>query len=125
MGVGKPEDLLEAVKRGVDMFDCVMPTRNGRNAHAFTDDGPLKMRNACHRDDPSPIQSGMNYPHSDLSRAYIRHLFMAGEMLGPTLLSQHNLAYYHRLMAQARESIEADCFIDFYNQRMSGWSLVG
>ena len=74
MGVGKPEDLLEAVKRGVDMFDCVMPTRNGRNAHAFTDNGPIKMRNAVHRDDPAPIQAGMNHPHADLSRAYIRHL---------------------------------------------------
>ena len=96
MGVGKPEDLLNGVRRGIDMFDCVMPTRNGRNAMAFTDEGPLKMRNLKHRDDSQPIQSDLNYPHSNLSRSYIRHLFMANEMLGPILLSIHNLAYYHR-----------------------------
>ena len=122
MGVGKPEDLLEAIFRGVDMFDCVMPTRNGRNAQAFTDDGPIKMKNARHRSDPNPVQAGMSYPHADLSRSYLRHLFMAGEMLGPILLSMHNLAYYHRLMAEARTAIEADSFVDFHRERMAGWS---
>ena len=122
MGVGRPEDLLNGVRRGIDMFDCVMPTRNGRNASAFTDDGPLKMRNLKHRADPNPIQVDMDYPHSNLSRSYIRHLFIANEMLGPILLSIHNLAYYHRLMKQAREAIRADRFVEFFDQRMSGWS---
>ncbi len=125
MGVGKPEDLLQAVMRGVDMFDCVMPTRNGRNAMAFTDEGPLKMRNLKHREDPSPLQANLSHPQSHLSRAYIRHLFMAGEMLGPILLSMHNLAYYHHLMTQAREAIEADRFQQFFDAKMASWNLLG
>ena len=124
MGVGKPEDLLHAVRRGVDMFDCVMPTRNGRNAMAFSDEGPLKLRNAKHRFDSRPLQAGLTHPHADLSRAYIRHLFAAGEMLGPILLSIHNLAYYHRLMADARKAIEADEFLDFFDGSMRGWKLA-
>lgn len=122
MGVGRPIDLLEAIRRGVDMFDCVMPTRNGRNATAFTDQGTLKLRNAMYRTDPRPLQPGFDYPEAGLSRAYIRHLFMSGEMLGPILLSLHNLAYYNRLMRQAREAIEADCFLDLYDRfRSSGF----
>lgn len=121
MGVGTPTDLLEAVQRGVDMFDCVMPTRNGRNAMAFTDKGPVKLRNQKHRNDPRPLDSGVETEFSSLSRAYIRHLFMAKEMLGPILLSLHNIAYYQRLMRQAREAIAADRFLDFYQERMSGW----
>ena len=121
MGVGRPQDLVEAVRRGVDMFDCVMPTRNGRNAMAFTDDGHLKMRNACHERDPRPLQSDIETEYSHLSRSYIRHLFKAGEMMGPILLSLHNLAYYQRVMKQAREAIANDSFMDFYEQRMSGW----
>ncbi|MEL7500455.1 MAG: tRNA guanosine(34) transglycosylase Tgt [Planctomycetota bacterium] len=122
MGVGRPEDLLESIKRGVDMFDCVMPTRNGRNAMAFTDRGFLKMKNAVHRTDARPIQADMGGPSGELSRAYLRHLFQANEMLGPMLLSQHNLAYYGRLVRQAREAIAADRFLEFYNERMAGWS---
>jgi queuine tRNA-ribosyltransferase len=121
MGVGTPRDLLEGVLRGIDMFDCVMPTRNGRNACAFTDSGQLKLRNSCYRDDPRPVQADVVTPQSHLSRAYLRHLFMAGEMLGPILLSLHNVAYYQRLMRQAREAIAADCFLDFYRQRLAGW----
>ena len=121
MGVGRPEDLMEAVSRGVDMFDCVMPTRNGRNASAFTDSGPIKLRNQKHRYDKNPVQPGMTYPNSQLSRSYLRHLFISGEMLGPILLSLHNLAYYHRLMADARAAIEADCFMDLFEQRIAGW----
>jgi queuine tRNA-ribosyltransferase len=121
MGVGTPVDLLESVKRGVDMFDCVMPTRNGRNAMAFTDQGKVKMRNLCHQHDPNPLMADIDTPYAGLSRAYLRHLFMAKEMLGPILLSLHNIAYYQRLMAKAREAIAADCFVDFYNQRMRGW----
>lgn len=123
MGVGKPQDLLEAVRRGVDMFDCVMPTRNGRNGMAFADDGHLKMRNKKHQLDPQPIQAEITTGFEHLSRGYVRHLFMAGEMLGPILLSLHNLAYYNRLMKQAREAIENDCFLDFFNQRMAGWAI--
>jgi queuine tRNA-ribosyltransferase len=121
MGVGTPRDLLEGVLRGIDMFDCVMPTRNGRNACAFTDSGQLKLRNSCYREDPRPVQADVVTPHSHLSRAYLRHLFIAGEMLGPILLSLHNVAYYQRLMRQAREAIAADCFLDFYRQRLAGW----
>jgi queuine tRNA-ribosyltransferase len=121
MGVGRPIDLLEGIRRGVDMFDCVMPTRNGRNATAFTDDGPLKLRNQRYRCDARPIVAESGPGFSPLSRAYIRHLFMAGEMLGPILLSLHNLAYYQRLMREAREAIAGDAFLEFYRQRKSGW----
>ncbi len=121
MGVGTPVDLLEAIRRGVDMFDCVMPTRNGRNAMAFTDEGHLKLRNRVHQLDSRPLQADINTRFSSLSRAYIRHLFMAKEMLGPILLSIHNLAYYQRLMRQAREAIAADSFLEFYRLRMQGW----
>ena len=122
MGVGRPEDLIEGVRRGVDMFDCVMPTRNGRNAMAFTDDGYLKLRNAVHERDPRPLQADVKTEYSHLSRSYIRHLFKANEMMGPILLSLHNLAYYQRLMTQAREAIANDQFMDFYQERFSGWS---
>ena len=98
-----------------------MPTRNGRNACAFTDSGQVKIRNSVHRDDPNPIQAGVITEFSHLSRAYLRHLFMAGEMLGPILLSLHNVAYYQRMMRQVREAIAADCFMDFYWERMAGW----
>ena len=121
MGVGRPEDILEAIRCGVDMFDCVMPTRNGRNASAFTDEGELKIRNAIHRSDPRPLAADLDSPYAQLSRAYLRHLFMADEMLGPILLSFHNLAYYQRLMREAREAIAADCFLDFLERRMAGW----
>ena len=122
MGVGTPQDLLEGIRRGVDMFDCVMPTRNGRNATAFTDSGKMKLRNQCHQLDPSPIMEGIETAYSHLSRAYLRHLFMAKEMLGPILLSLHNLAYYQRLMREAREAIAADSFIDFHQRRICGWN---
>ena len=106
MGVGRPIDLLEGVARGVDMFDCVMPTRNGRNAMAFTTQGPVKMRNARHTDDPGPLDSDCDcYTCRSFSRAYLRHLFQAEEMLGPILLSLHNIAFYCRLMTQIRASI--------------------
>ena len=100
MGVGRPQDILAAVARGIDMFDCVLPTRNGRNASAFTDAGPLRLRNACHKRDPAPLESGCPcYTCRCFSRAYLHHLFLAKEMLGPTLLSLHNVAFYCRLMA--------------------------
>ena len=122
MGVGKPEDLLNGIRRGVDMFDCVMPTRNGRNAMGFTDHGPVKMRNRVHQTDPNPIQPEVVTPYSHLSRSYIRHLFISGEMLGPILLSLHNIAYYQKLMAESREAIANDCFLDLYERRFAGWT---
>lgn len=121
MGVGRPQDILQAVRRGVDLFDCVMPTRNGRNALAFTDEGPLRLRNRKHQQDVRPIDERCPCPACRHSRGYLRHLFMAGEMLGPILLSAHNLTYYQRVVAGARQSIEANCFVDFFEERMRGW----
>ena len=121
MGVGRPQDLLEGIRRGIDMFDCVMPTRNGRNALAFTDHGPLKLRNAKHRADKSPIDTDCPCLACRHSRGYIRHLFQSGEMLGPILLSHHNLTYYQRLLTAARAAIEADDFEAFYQKKMAAW----
>ena len=122
MGVGKPQDLVESIRRGVDMFDCVMPTRNGRNAMAFTDDGFLKMRNAVHETDRRPIDAKTVTPLSHHSRGYVRHLFQANEMLAGTLVSMHNIAYYQRIMREAREAIAADAFLDFHAEKMAGWA---
>jgi queuine tRNA-ribosyltransferase len=121
MGVGRPEDLLEAVRRGIDLFDCVMPTRNGRNSMAFTDAGSLRLRNAQYERDERPLQPGCPCAACRRSRAYIRHLFMAREMLGPTLLSIHNLTYYQRLLADARAAIETDRFEQFRLEKLRGW----
>jgi queuine tRNA-ribosyltransferase len=123
MGVGRPVDLLEGIRHGVDLFDCVMPTRNGRNALAFTDQGTVRLRNLGHRDDAGPLEEDCPCPACQRSRAYLRHLFLAREMLGPILLSIHNLTYYQRLMARAREAIARDAFQSFYDQRRSGWGL--
>jgi queuine tRNA-ribosyltransferase len=106
MGVGRPIDLLEGIARGIDMFDCVMPTRNGRNALAFTSDGSLRLRNQKHANDLRPLEEECPCPACLHSRAYLRHLFMVGEMLGPILLSIHNVTFYHRLMSQARSAIQ-------------------
>lgn len=105
MGVGKPDDILGAVERGIDMFDCVLPTRSGRNARAYTSIGELNLRNACHAEDPAPIDPGIDSPVNRYSRAYIHHLFKAGEMLGPMLLTEHNLYYYQHLMQGIRHAI--------------------
>ncbi len=122
MGVGRPEDLLEAVARGIDLFDCVMPTRNGRNAMAFTDAGPIRLRNLQYDRDPRPLEEGCPCPACRRSRAYIRHLFMAREMLGPILLSIHNLTYYQRLLAGARAAIQSDRFAEYRAEKILGWS---
>jgi len=124
MGVGTPTDLLEAVARGVDLFDCVMPTRNGRNAMAFTDSGPVKLRNEIHARDLRPVQAGCPCPCCAHSRGYLRHLFMAREMLGPILLSIHNLTYYQRLLADARAAILADRYAEFRAAKLAGWRGV-
>jgi queuine tRNA-ribosyltransferase len=107
MGVGTPRDILAAVKAGIDLFDCVLPTRNGRNSHAFAAGGPVKMRNEQHKVDDQPIEADCDCETcQQFSRGYIRHLFNAGEMLGPTLTSIHNLRFYQRFMARIRELIE-------------------
>ncbi len=113
MGVGRPIDMLRAVAAGVDMFDCVMPTRNGRNSFAFIDDGFVRLRNAKHRTDDAPIERGCPcYACKHFSRAYLRHLFLVDEMLGPVLVSIHNIAYYHRWMQRIRDAIAADSLDD-------------
>jgi len=125
MGVGRPEDLFEAIGRGIDLFDCVMPTRNGRNALAFTDQGTLRLRNLQHERDQRPIEEGCPCPACRRSRGYLRHLFMAGEMLGPILLSIHNVTYYQRLLAEARAAIARDQFEQFRAEKMRGWGKTG
>jgi len=106
MGVGTPEDLVEAVRRGIDMFDCVMPTRNARNGHIFTRHGTIKIRNARHRDDKQPLDPACTcYTCRNFSRAYLRHLEKCGEILGARLNTIHNLHYYQELMAGLREAI--------------------
>ncbi len=122
MGVGRPIDLIEGVLRGVDLFDCVMPTRNGRNATAFTSRGTLRLRNACHQRDPRPLDE--ECPCSvcaKFSRGYLRHLFTANEMLGPILLSLHNVAYYQRLMAELRAACLENRGADFRSLQLARW----
>ncbi len=121
MGVGKPEDLVEGVRRGVDMFDCVMPTRNARNAHLFTAEGVIKIRNAKHREDTSPLEDGCDcYTCKNYSRAYLHHLDKCNEILGARLNTIHNLRYYQRVMQGLRDAIEQgnlDGFVaDFYGK---------
>jgi queuine tRNA-ribosyltransferase len=124
MGVGRPEDLLSGVAAGIDLFDCVMPTRNGRNALAFTADGPIRLRNAKHRRDSAPVESCCScYCCANYSRAYLHHLFAADEMLGPTLLSLHNIAYYLRLMADSRRAIVQGSFAAFQARCLARWSV--
>ena len=115
MGVGRPEDLVESVRRGVDMFDCVMPTRNARNAHLFTRHGTLRIRNAKYERDTRPLDEacGCYTCRSGFSRAYLRHLDRCGEMLGPQLATIHNLYYYQALMAGLRDAISAGRLADF------------
>jgi len=112
---------LEAIARGIDLFDCVMPTRNGRNALAFTDAGAMRLRNLQYERDARPLEENCPCAACRHSRGYLRHLFMAGEMLGPVLLSIHNLTYYQRLLAAAREAIAERRFAAFRAERMRGW----
>jgi queuine tRNA-ribosyltransferase len=123
MGVGRPEDLLDGIARGIDMFDCVMPTRNGRNATAFTSRGTVKLRNARHAADPGPLDPECACEACrGYSRAYLRHLFLVEEMLGPTLVSLHNLAYYAKLMAEARAAISGGTFAAFHAATLAGYA---
>ena len=114
MGVGKPDDLVGAVERGVDMFDCVLPTRSGRNGQAFTWTGPVNIRNAKHAEDSAPLEEGCPCDAcSKYSRAYLHHLVKAGEILGAMLLTEHNLTFYQRLMAGIRGAITERRFAAF------------
>lgn len=128
MGVGTPEDLVEGVYRGVDMFDCVMPTRNARNGMLFTSRGRIVIKNACYHDDPGPIDDLCDcYTCRNYSRAYLRHLFMSRELLAYQLNSVHNLHYYCSLMAGMRNAIERDDFPsfrdNFYARRQGSTSM--
>jgi len=114
MGVGKPDDVVEAVRRGVDMFDCVLPTRSGRTGQAFTADGPLNIRNARFAEDQEPLEPGCPCPTcSKFERAYVHHLVRSGEILGAMLMTEHNLWFYQRLMQGLRDAIANRGFDDF------------
>lgn len=114
MGVGRPEDIVEGVRRGIDMFDCVMPTRNARNGYLFTSTGIVKIRNARHRHDTSPLDERCDcYTCKNFSRSYLHHLDKCGEMLGSQLNTIHNLRFYQNLMAGLRDAIEAGTLSDF------------
>ena len=122
MGVGTPEDLIEAVARGIDLFDCVLPTRNGRHGLAFTRFGPLNLKNARHAEDPRPIDAAAACAAArDFSRAYLHHLIRANEMLGAILLTTINLAYYQELMAGMRGAIAAGTLADFCAAARESW----
>ncbi|WP_315778667.1 MULTISPECIES: tRNA guanosine(34) transglycosylase Tgt [unclassified Bradyrhizobium] len=123
MGVGTPDDLLESVRRGIDMFDCVLPTRNGRHGVAYTRFGPVNLRNARHADDPRPLDEESPWPAArSYSRAYLHHLIKAGEALGATLLSEINIAYFQQLMAGMREAIASRRFTEFYERTKADWA---
>ncbi|MBC8289738.1 MAG: tRNA guanosine(34) transglycosylase Tgt [Planctomycetes bacterium] len=123
MGVGRPEDLLECVCRGIDLFDCVMPTRNGRNALAFTSQGRVRLRNEKHRRDESPLDPDCSCPVcTQFSVAYLRHLFIAKEMLGPILVSWHNLAFYQHLMTDLRQAICEGKAAEFRAGQLARWN---
>ena len=123
MGVGTPDDILEAVARGVDMFDCVMPTRNGRHGMAFTRFGQINLRNARHTDDPRPLDETSSWPSArNTSRAYLHHLVRSGETLGAMLLSEINVAYYQSLMVDLRQAISSGTFASFREQIRRDWA---
>jgi queuine tRNA-ribosyltransferase len=123
MGVGSPDDLLQAIARGIDMFDCVLPTRNGRHGHAFTRFGVVNLRNARHAGDPRPLDEESPWPAArTYSRAYLHHLVKSGEALGAMLLSEINIAYYQGLMRDARSAIAAGAFTEFCALTCEGWA---
>ncbi len=123
MGVGTPEDILEAVKRGIDMFDCVLPTRNGRHGMAFTRRGPVNLANARHADDSRPLDEESSWPATrTYARAYLHHLVKSGETLGAMLLSEINIAYYQQLMRDIRAAVAQRSFEQFREQTRAGWA---
>jgi queuine tRNA-ribosyltransferase len=127
MGVGKPDDIVGAVMRGIDMFDCVLPTRSGRNGQAFTWDGPLNLRNARHAEDRSPLDAACPCPACrSYSRAYLHHVVKAGEIISSMLLTWHNLTFYQELMRALREAIAAGRAVSFaaeFHQRYRGTGM--
>jgi queuine tRNA-ribosyltransferase len=125
MGVGTPEDLLLSVARGVDMFDCVMPTRSGRHCQAFTWGGRLNLRNARYADDPAPLDAESACPAAQYERAYLHHLVRSGETLGAMLLSYANVQFYQELMARAREAIAQGRFGSFVEDVMRRYRDTG
>ena len=122
MGVGTPANILEAVDRGVDFFDCVYPTRNGRHGHVYTNHGKMNMMNACYETDPRPIEEGCQCPvcREGYSRAYIRHLLKAKEMLGLRFCVLHNLSFYNTMMAEIRQAIEEGRYSDYKKEKLAG-----
>lgn len=123
MGVGKPDDILGGIERGVDMFDCVHPTRAGRHGHAYTRFGVINLKNARHKDDPRPLDESSNNPNCRrFSRAYLHHLVRTEEILGAMVLSQVNLAYYQELCIGARAAIEAGRLADYAAQTRAAWA---
>jgi queuine tRNA-ribosyltransferase len=125
MGVGTPDDLIGAVQRGVDMFDCVMPTRAGRTARAYTSRGVFNLRNARFAEDAAPIDAGCDCPACTRhSAAYLHHLFKAEEMLGPILLTWHNIAYYQSLMRGLRDAILAGRLDAHAAKIRAGWAAT-
>ena len=123
MGVGTPENILEAVDRGVDFFDCVLPARNGRHGHVFTNNGKINLMNAKFELDKKPIDEGCNCPAcKHYTRAYIRHLFKAKEMLAMRLCVLHNLYFYNNLMAEIRDAIDGGYYKEFKEQKLKSWS---
>jgi queuine tRNA-ribosyltransferase len=123
MGVGTPDDILESIARGIDMFDCVMPTRSGRHGQAFTRFGKINLRNARHANDPRPLDEHSPCAAArDYSRAYLHHLFRCGELLGSMLLSWVNISYYQQLTQGAREAIEAGAYADYMAETKAGWT---
>ena len=124
MGVGTPDDILRAVERGIDMFDCVIPTRAGRTARAYTSGGVRNLRNASFADDPTPLDPVCDCPAcTKHSRAYLHHLFRANEILGPMLLTWHNLTFYQSLMQGIRSSIQLGQFVNHSASLRAGWSM--
>jgi queuine tRNA-ribosyltransferase len=114
MGVGEPRDLLEGVETGVDMFDCVLPTRNARNGSLFTSQGKVSIKQARYREDPKPLDPDcLCETCQHYSRAYLRHLYLSGEILGMRLNTLHNLHFFLNLMRNARKAIQENCFLDF------------
>ena len=123
MGVGTPDNILNAVRMGVDFFDCVMPTRNARHGHLYTAEGVINLNNACYITDPRPIDEGCPCPACRrYSRAYIRHLLKAGEVLGLRLAVLHNLYFYNNLMQKIRDALDAGCFEAFYKENVGRWT---
>ena len=126
MGVGTPANILEAVSRGVDFFDCVYPTRNGRHGHAYTDRGRMNLKNEKYKYDPRPIEEGCGCPACrNHSRAYIRHLLAAGEMLGCRLMVLHNLYFYNKMMQEIRDAIEEGRYEEYKKQKLEGFLRNG